>query len=748
MPEPLTESEADDGTEFAGPQSKDLVRVQGGCYDGLSGDALDLTARIAPLPHKKDTSVMLPTQAVGIDLGTTYSSIAHLNQHGEPVTIANGEGEFSTPSVVLFDGDNVIVGTEALRNSILHPKRVIQNSKRFMGETSKRWDIGGRKFTPTDVAFFILNKLIGDAKQHIGVIERAVITVPAQFGDAQRRATIEAGHRAGLKRVDVINEPVAAALCYVLGTEGLWFTELVDEQKILVYDLGGGTFDLSLVSYSKNEVNVMLSGGDLKLGGIDWNRKLEAAVAQQFFKEFKEDPLKDPASRQFLALEVEQAKRSLSARPRAALTCQHAGHRKTFQIQQAQFEKVTKPLVVRTLDITQRMLKENNLGWAHVDAVLTVGGASRMPMVRNALKALSGRTLNTTLSPDQSIAHGATYYAGMLLSNDKFAQSILDGDVSRKLSEVRQQSVTARGLGVLVRDTHDQRIPRYLIRPNTPLPAAATETYGTVIEDQRTVRLHVLESGPTSDDPPVVLGECVIDDLPRNLPVDSQVAVTISYDASARVHVTAREVKSGREASTEIIRQENVVPQLEMRPPPAPFLRDRSDKPSPKPRAAAPQTGGPEAAPVPRAPARANKKAATSKANPVADESDRPQPLCNQCGAPLMTEGNCKQCGAPRPIVTRQPKSAPRQQATASQKPATAKAVKPAALKKKAKPPSPGVKEPKKHSAGLTGDAAAKRPSKKKKKPSRQKPPQPAEPPAGDRSDHDLGEEEFWKVVE
>ena len=349
---------------------------------------------------------MLKTHAVGIDLGTTYSCISYLNEHGEPVTLPNQEGELSTPSVVLFDkGGEVVVGTEALRNAVVKPTRVVQNSKRYMGDLSRKWEIDGRAYTPIDVSTLILKKLLSAAEEQIGKIEEAVITVPAQFGDIQRQWVMEAGKRAGLSKVDMINEPVAAALCYVLGTEGLWFTELAEEQRILVYDLGGGTFDLSLVKYHKNEVKVIASSGDLNLGGIDWNRTLLDAIAKQFIKEFKVDPRSDPQSLQFLALEVENTKRSLTVRPKAALTCQHDGHRKSYQVEQTQFESLTKPMVSRTCDITQAMLKDNKMGWAHVDVILTVGGSSRMPMVRNALKQLGGRTLNTSLSPDQSIAH-------------------------------------------------------------------------------------------------------------------------------------------------------------------------------------------------------------------------------------------------------------------------------------------------------------------------------------------------------
>ena len=236
---------------------------------------------------------MLKTQAVGIDLGTTYSCLSYLNEHGEPVTVPNQEGELSTPSIVMFDGQEVVVGTEALRNAVLKPTHVVQNSKRFIG-SNKTWQIQGQTYTPVDIGALILRKMISAAEEQIGEIKQAVITVPAQFSDWQRQATVEAGFKAGLKTVDIINEPVAAALCYVLGTEGLWFTELTDEQRILVYDLGGGTFDLSLVKYHKDEVKVIASTGDLHLGGIDWNETLQNAICDRFAREFGAGPAHRP----------------------------------------------------------------------------------------------------------------------------------------------------------------------------------------------------------------------------------------------------------------------------------------------------------------------------------------------------------------------------------------------------------------------------------------------------------------------
>ena len=625
---------------------------------------------------------MLATHAVGIDLGTTYSCIAYLNEHGEPITIPNKDGELSTPSVVLFDDDNVIVGTEALRNSIRHPDRVVVHAKRYMNNPGHRWKIGGKSYSPIDISTVILKSMLDSAREKIGAIDRAVITVPAQFSDVQRQATAEAGKRAGLKQVDIINEPVAAALCFVLGTEGIWFTELATAQTIMVVDLGGGTFDLSLVRYQKNEVRVIASGGDLQLGGLDWNRALEVAIAKQFQKEFGIDPMKERENAQALALEAEQTKRSLSVRPKAALTCAAGNQRKTYQVELEQFERLTRDLVDRMEVLTLDLLKENSMGWAKVDVVLTTGGSSRMPMVRSLFKKLSGRTLNTSLSPDQSIAHGATYYAGMLLTNSTFAKSILNPTAAARLAQFKQQSATARSLGVLIRDTETQtRIPHYILPANTPLPVSVSQIYGTVSKNQRRVHLRIVESGTAADSQYVELGTCQVDPLPENLPEGTEIEVTISYDEQARVHVDAKVLKTGQVAHTEIVRPENLVvkalsegseeseeeaaevavkstPAVKATPtartataakdapiglakPATPVSSSAPSKISSdgpvKLKSSAPSSLGPKPIPKPVTPAKAG------RASDI-DESSQPVPLCNKCGEVLDARGVCSAC--------------------------------------------------------------------------------------------------------
>ena len=597
---------------------------------------------------------MKQTHAVGIDLGTTYSCIAWLNEHGQPVTLPNQEGELSTASAVFFDGDEPVVGTEALRNAIAMPDRVVQNAKRHMGNAEKFWEIGKRRYSPVDVSSLIVRKLIAAAQEQIGEISQAVITVPAQFSDAQRHATIAAGQAAGLEQVEIINEPVAAALCQVLGTEGIAFAELAIDQQLLIFDLGGGTLDLAIVKYASDEVRVVASDGDLELGGLDWTQVMVDMAAEKFIQDFGDDPRLDPHSHQFLALEAEQAKRSLSVRPRTAITVQHDGNRRTYQIEQEEFEYFSRQLVKRSNAITRRILADNGFGWAHVDEVLTTGGASRMPMIRAALKKLSGRTLNSSLSPDQSIAHGAAYYAGMLLANQQYARTVFNSKASERLSKLKQQSVNARGLGILVRDTKTgKRVPHYLIPPNTTLPTSRTHVFGTVVDHQTKVHVRIVESGAGPGKPHTILGDCQISDLPTGLPEGTAVEVTISYDRQARVHVAARELKSEKSAEVEIIRQENISGQLQQEVGDDEMLSIRKPKPKSKSNESDSGPVSPESDPE-RSPSAEWELYAShlSELAQLADDGenvssgkDQPELLCNQCGAKLNDAGNCTACG-------------------------------------------------------------------------------------------------------
>lgn len=621
---------------------------------------------------------------VGIDLGTTYSCLSYLTPEGQPVTLPNSEGELSTPSIVFFEGDEVVVGTEALRNSVMNPDRTVQHAKRFMGDPNKCWIFDGHVYRPKDISALIIRKLLDGAEERLGRVRHAVITVPAQFSDVQRQLTIEAGEDAGLDRVDIINEPVATAMCHVL-SEGMWFAELAEDQTVLVFDLGGGTFDLSLVQYNQDEVKVIASGGDLRLGGLDWNQRLEDFVCEEYTKTSANDPRLDRETMQSLAIEIEQVKRSLSVRSKVSLLMQHEGRRKSYNIERDQFEILTSDLVLRTEDITKGMLKAHGKGWANVDSVLVTGGASRMPMIRQMLKRLSGTTLNTTLSPDQSIAHGAAFYAGMLLSGRSLEKSSLDKTTSTRLENFRQQSVTGRSLGILIRDPEtDERRPHYLIPANTPLPCAYRQNFGTVTENQKRVHLHIVESGATQGEEYVELGECFIDNLPVELPKRSPIQVNIHYDEQGRVRVSAIELESGTQVRASIVRDEgqpknsitessdSIITEDHQASDDEDVLSDplqsdvsgtissafeadllRIDSESSQQSDSKNSTSTKSTAPSEEPPKRkrnSSRKQRPSGAPPKVskkvslEEAERPVPLCNRCGNVLEKGGDCSAC--------------------------------------------------------------------------------------------------------
>ena len=521
---------------------------------------------------------------VGVDLGTTFSSLAVLDRTGHPVTVPNAAGESATPSAVLFEpGGKVVVGTEAARHAVSQPGRVIQQSKRFLADPAKRWEIDGRGVSPKEVAALILRDLLSAARARFGELTEAVVTVPVQFGDAERRRTVAAAKAAGLQSVTLIDEPVAAALCHILAGSnaeegGLWFTELAAATTVLVFDLGGGTLDLALVEYGADGVKVRAAGGDPDLGGVDFTAAIADALAGQFAREHADlgplaDPRDDAESEQALLNESEEVKRSLSVRQATQANLSHAGRRKSYKVERDQFDRLTAALVARAEKQVTALVREHSKGWGEIDAVLLTGGSTRIPAVRAMLKRLAGTTPSEELSPDHSVAHGACLYAGLLASDESFAKNLLGdradtGEWRDKLSKAVPSQRTGRGLGILVRDdAAGERVPHYLIPPNSPIPASATQTFGTVRAGQDRVRLKVVQAGPTPQAPPTPLGECVVAPLPPGLPENAPIDVTLSLDASGLVHAAAVERTGGVAAEARLVRPGAAGPSAPPKPP-------------------------------------------------------------------------------------------------------------------------------------------------------------------------------------
>src|SRR5262245_21014525 len=339
---------------------------------------------------------------LGIDLGTTFSAMATVNEHGKPEIIANSEGFPTTPSIVHFyDEDACVVGEEAVKMVVIDPENVVRFIKRHMGEEDFTLEFYGRQYTPQEISALILRKLKDDAQEVLGYeVKDAVITVPAYFHSAQRGATAEAGAIAGLNVLSIINEPTAAAIAYGLDRIG-------GTRKLLVLDLGGGTFDVTVMAINGTRLSTIASDGNAELGGKDWDDRLLDYVADEFFQKFQIDPRDDPAPYQELYERCLHAKISLSSKDKAVVPVNFRGKRHTVKVDREKFEELTRDLVQQCEDTSEIVLEKAGLKWPDLDDVLLVGGATRMPMIRDMLFRLSAKHPVDGVNPDECVALGA-----------------------------------------------------------------------------------------------------------------------------------------------------------------------------------------------------------------------------------------------------------------------------------------------------------------------------------------------------
>lgn len=485
--------------------------------------------------------------AVGIDLGTTFSVVAHLDRLGRPCTIPNAEGDLLTPSVVLFDGAAVTVGKEAVRAAAAEPDRVADFVKRDMGSPVYSRAVGGEHLPPEVIQSLVLEKLKRDAEAKVGPFTKCVVTVPAFFNEPRRKATQDAGHLAGLEVMDLINEPTAAAIAY--GVQAGFLTgagEARRAERVLVFDLGGGTFDVTLMAIDGPDYAAVATGGDVYLGGVDWDRRVADHVAGQFLARCGgPDPRDDPAGLRRLLREAEDAKRALSAREQTAVAFEFGGHALRVPLARHQFEEMTADLLERTRFTTAAVLRDGGVGWKDLTRLLLVGGSTRMPMVQQMLERESGLRADRSLSADEAVAHGAAIYAGLLLAAE-----------AGRPPGMRVRNVNGHDLGVLGRDPATGRPRAAVVIPrNTPLPASRVKQYATSRPGQRDVAIRVIEGGDASGNNATPIGRCVIHDLPPGLPAGTPVEVSFTYEANGRLTVCGRLPGHGAEASLTVERE-------------------------------------------------------------------------------------------------------------------------------------------------------------------------------------------------
>ena len=474
---------------------------------------------------------------IGIDLGTTNSCVA-VFEGGEPVVIANAEGARTTPSVVAFSktGERM-VGQVAKRQAITNPDRTIISIKRDMGN-DKKVSIDDKNYTPQEISAMILQKLKADAEAYLGqTVTEAVITVPAYFSDAQRQATKDAGKIAGLDVKRIINEPTAAALAYGVDKE--------QAQKILVFDLGGGTFDVSLLDIDDGVIEVLATAGNNRLGGDDFDERIMNYMAEEFKKTDGIDLRLDKMALQRLREAAEKAKIELSGMTTTNInlpfiTADATGPKHfDMTLTRAKFDELTADLVEKTMGPTKQVIADSGLSASQIDKVLLVGGSSRIPAVQEAVKSFIGKEPFKGINPDECVAIGAAIQGGVL-SNDVKGVLLLD--------------VTPLSLGIETLGG----VCTKMIERNTTIPVKKSQVFSTAADNQPSVEIHVLQGEREMAAGNTTLGRFILDGIPaapRGVP---QIEVTFDIDANGIVNVTAKDMGTGKEQHITITSSTNM----------------------------------------------------------------------------------------------------------------------------------------------------------------------------------------------
>jgi molecular chaperone DnaK len=504
---------------------------------------------------------MTRRKVVGIDLGTTFCAMAHIDPYGKPQIIPNAESERLTPSVILFDGTSVIVGTLAKNNAVAEAENIVDFVKREMGKPKEQFqrEFGGKVYSAEELSALILRKLKADAEKYLKEpVTDVVITVPAYFNDAERIATITAGQLAGLNVLQIINEPTAAAVAYGLD-------KLDEDQTVFVFDLGGGTFDVTIMRIEGQGIQMIATNGDHRLGGKDWDDVIVNHVAEEFDRAHGENPLLDLESYQDLQSRALAAKIHLSSRPRTAIVHSHNGKSVKVELTREEFEQKTRHLVEKCKTICEMVLQEAQMQWSDIDKVLLVGGMTRMPMVREMVGSLSSVPLVDDVNPDEAVAVGAAVQGilSLLKEEETTGERTLPEDTRQQFSSregglIQVTNITSHTLGVVLWDeAHLEEYVFPMIRKMTAIPATARNSFGTASANMQRAVVRIVEGESTLPAECTPLGLCDVE-LPAFLPKGSPVELTYEYNANQVLEVAVN--ASGNQAKVRIERNTGLAP--------------------------------------------------------------------------------------------------------------------------------------------------------------------------------------------
>jgi molecular chaperone DnaK len=487
------------------------------------------------------TDPITQRKAVGIDLGTTFSSIAHIDAYGKPQIIPNSESERITPSVILFDGTNAIVGTLAKQNAVAEPEKIVDFVKREMGKSKAEFhrEFNDKAFSAEELSAIIIKKLKNDAEKYLGQkVTDAVITVPAYFNDAERTATLHAGQLAGVNVLQVINEPTAAALAYGLD-------KLESDQTVFVFDLGGGTFDVTIMRIESLHIRMLASNGDHRLGGKDWDDVIVNWVAEEFDKQHGDNPLLDLQSYQDLYNRALAAKIQLTNRAKTTIVHNYNGRSVKLELTREYFEFRCRHLIEKCKTICEIVMQEAKMSFSQIDRILLTGGMSRVPSVRDMIRELSHVEIADDLSPDEAVSIGAAVQAilALLHEEDQLGERVLPTDVRDQFSSndgalIKVTNITTHTLGVVLWD--DTKVEEYvfpMIKKMTAIPVEMKNSFGTAKANMKSAIVRVVEGESSVPSECTPLGTCDIE-LPPFLPKGSPVELTYRYDANQVLEVT------------------------------------------------------------------------------------------------------------------------------------------------------------------------------------------------------------------